>query len=209
MAARIRSDEKNYKVGVGQDGVVARITPTNSELVTIMHGRFYELSRIGNLFYAANTAGVLTAATTTAAGLGLFISNPAGNNKDIVIEAYGITNALAETALSNFGLMGGYSVAGVVTHTTALVFGTAFASLNLGDSSAPTALVDAACTIVNPRVLMMFGGNALATAVNTGQFGMIDIGGAIRLQPGAWVGGYTLTAITVQQAFWWSEEPRG
>jgi hypothetical protein len=206
--ARVRSDEANYNMPVGVDAVVQRITPTNTQLVSVMHGRFYELSRIGNLFYAANTAGVLTAATTTAAALGLIISNPAGNNKDIVIEAYGITNALAETALSNFGIMGGYSVAGVVTHTTPLVFGTAFACLNLGSPNAPTALVDAAATVVNPRVLMMFGGNALATAVNTGQFNMIDIGGAIRLQPGAWVSGYTLTAITVQQAFWWSEEPR-
>jgi len=206
--ARVVSNDRDYNVSPGPDAVVTRVTPTNTQLVSVMHGRFYELSRIGNLFYAANTAGVLTAATTTGAALGLCISNPAGNNKDIIIEAYGITNAVAETALSNFGLMGGYSVAGVATHTTALAFGTAFASLNLGNPSAPTALVDAAWTAVNPRVLMMFGGSALATAVNTGQFGMIDIGGAIRLQPGAWVSGYTLTAITVQQAFWWSEEPR-
>jgi hypothetical protein len=104
--------------------------------------------------------------------------------------------------------MGGYSEAGVVTHTTPLAYGTAFASLNLGSNAVPTALCDAAWTAVNPRVLMMFGGNALANAVNAGQMAMIDIGGAIRLQPGAWVSGYTLTAITVQQAFWWSEEPR-
>jgi hypothetical protein len=206
--SRVVYTSPNLSIPDGVDGVHERITPSNELLVCQMHGRFYELCRNSNLFYVANTAGVVTAATTTATALGLCISNPAGNNKDIIIEAYGITNALAETALSNFGLMGGYTAAGVVTHTTPLAFGTAFASLNLGSPAAPTALVDAAWTAVLPRVLMMFGGNALATAVNTGQMAMIDIGGAIRLQPGAWVSGYTLTAITVQQAFWWSEEPR-
>lgn len=206
--ARVVVGDKTYKAPTGVDTVVTRVTPSNCVLTTQMHGRFYELCRIGNLFYAGNTAGVLTAATTTAAALGLCISNPAGNNKDIIIEAYGCANALAETALSNMGLMGGYSAAGVVTHTTALVYGTAFDSLNLGSSNSPTALVDAAWTAVNPRVLMFFGGSALAAAVSNGAMNMIDIGGAIRLQPGAWVSGYTLTAITVQQAFWWSEEPR-
>jgi len=206
--ARVTISDRSYKAPTGVDQVVTRVTPTNCVLTSQMHGRFYELSRLENLFYAGNQAAVLTAATTTAAALGLIISNPAGNNKDIIIEAYGCANALAETALSNMGLMGGYSAAGIVTHTTPAVFGTVFASLNLGSNAVPTALVDQAATVVNARVLMMFGGSALAAAVSNGAMAMIDIGGAIRIQPGGWVAGYTLTAITIQQAFWWSEEPR-
>jgi hypothetical protein len=104
--------------------------------------------------------------------------------------------------------MGGYSAAGIATHTTALAYGTDFASCNLGSTAVPTALVDAAATIVNGRLLLSLGGSALAAAVSNGAWGIVDVGGAIRLQPGAWAGLFTFTAITGTAAFWWSEEPR-
>jgi hypothetical protein len=89
------------------------------------------------------------------------------------------------------------------------VFGTDFGCLNLGSGSVPTALVDEHCTSVNPRLLMVLGASALATAVPGGGAFWVDIGGAIRVQPGGWVSTYCFTAVTGNSTFWWSEEPRG
>jgi len=208
--ARVRSDEKNYSLPVGVDGVVTRVTPSNASLNAPMHGRFYELCRIGNLFWAGNMAGAAhaysVAQTTTYTGLA--ISNPVGNNKKLVIEAFGFSAALAYVALSMVGIMGGYAVAGAVTaHTTPGVFGTDFGCLLLGSSNAPTALVDEHATISASRVLMMFGHEGIATAVGAGSPGWIDVGGGIQVLPGGFVATYCLTAITGNSVFWWSEEP--
>ncbi len=205
---RIVQNDRDLSIPVGSPGGTDRITPANALLMAAMHGRFYELSRIENLFWVANQAATATGIALTTTNVGLAISNPAGNNKDIVIEAFGFATCLAYVALSSLGIQGGYSTAGVVTHTTPLVVATAYSSLNLGSSQKPTALCDAACTTVNPRLLMPLGASAIATAVAVGGLGMIDIGGAIRLQPGAWCGVYTLTATSSVSAFWWSEEPR-
>ncbi len=208
--ARVVTGDKDLKIPIGPDAVVSRITPQNELVVNQMHGRFYELCRNGNLFWAGNMAGAAhaysVALTTTYTGL--CISNPAGNNKDLIIEAWGFSAGLAYVALSMVGIMGGYSVAGVVTHTTPAVFGTDFGCLNLGSSATPTALVDEHCTIVVPRLLMPCGHEAIATAVGAGAISMIDLQSAIRVQPGGWVATYCLTAITGNSCFWWSEEPR-
>jgi hypothetical protein len=198
------------KIPDGVDAGFERVTPSNTVLSTSMHGRFYELCRTNNLFWAGNMAGAAHAYSValTATYTGVCISNPAGNNKDLVIEAFGFAAGLAYVALSNVGIMGGYSAAGVVTHTTPAVFGTDFGNLNLGSSTAPTALVDEHATIVNPRLLMVLGHEAIATAVGAGSTSFHDIGGAIRVQPGGWVATYCLTAITGNSCFWWSEEPR-
>lgn len=206
--ARVRSDEKNYNMPVGVDAVVTRITPTNSSLVSQMHGRFYELARLGNLFYVANQAAVTTTIALAATYTGLCVSNPAGNNKNLVIEAVSWKLSVAPAGVATVYLIGGYSVEGIVTHTTPLVFGTAFATLNLGSSQAPTALCDAAATIVNPRVLMPLTGGFTAAALFPDGLGMVDLGGAVRCQPGGWVGIGTLTVAIGFGGFWWSEEVR-
>ena len=207
--ARIRSDERNYQVPVGLDGVVTRITPTNAALTAHLHGRFYEMSRMGNLFYVANQAATATSISVSTTHTGLALYNPVGNNKDIVLEAVGFATNLAYVALSSVGLQGHYVSTGAITaHTTPCVLGTNMGPLNLGSANAPTALTDFAATIVAPKILMMLGANAIATAISNGQWGIVDIGGAIRLQPGAYVASYTLTALSCTFSFWWSEEPR-
>lgn len=208
--ARIRSDERNYNLPVGVDGVVTRVSPANEALVAQMHGRFYELNRIGNLFYVANQAATATSISVATTHTGLVLYNPVGNNKDIVLEAVGFATNLAYVALSSVGLQGHYVATGAVTaHTTPCVIGTNMGSLNLGSNMTPTALCDFAATIVAPKILMMLGANAIATAVGAvGGLSMIDIGGGIRLQPGAYVASYTLTALSCTFSFWWSEDQR-
>jgi len=206
--ARVVSNDRDMSIPVGPDAVVQRITPSNASLMAAMHGRFYELARIGNLFAVSNAAATATSIALTATCTGLIISNPAGNNKDIVLEAFGFGTLLAYVALASIGIQGGYSTAGVVTHTTPLVVTTNFRCLNLGSAYLPTALTDSAATTVNPTLLMILGGTALAAGVSLGQFAMVDLGGGIRIQPGGWAATYTSTATSSISSFWWSEETR-
>jgi len=209
MSARVVSNDRDVKIPVGSSVGIDRITPANALLTAPAHGRYYELCRQGNLFWAGNMAGAAhaysVALTTTYTGLCL--SNPIGNSKDIVIEAWGFSAGLAYVALSMVGIMGGYSTT-ECTHTTPGVFDTDFGCLNLGSKNSPTCLMDEHATIVTPRLLMALGHEAIATAVGAGSAAMIDIGGAIRLQPGGWCATYCLTAITGNSCFWWSEDPR-
>ena len=206
---RIRSDERNLSIPVGVDAVTTRITPSNAQVVASGHGRFYELSRQGNLFYAANQAATATSISVATTHTGLELYNPVGNNKDIVLEAVGFATNLAYVALSSVGLQGHYvSTGGVTAFTTACVLGTNMGPLNIGSQNAPTAWAGFAATIVAPKIYVMLGANAIATALPVGGIQFVDIGGAIRLQPGAYVASYTLTALSCTFSFWWSEEPR-
>jgi len=139
---------------------------------------------------------------------GLCLSNPAGNSKKLILRAVGATIAVAGAALIGVHLSGGYSVAGVVTHTTALVFGTDFGPLCLGSSAAPTALADAAATIVNPRHIMALGIIGATPGSQPSIF--CNVGGAVLILPGGWVA-ITTTIITgaagLFGSFWWEEVP--
>ena len=208
--ARVVSNERDNKIPVGSDAVVTRITPSNAQLVAQAHGRFYELSRQGNLFYAANQAATATSISVATTHTGLELYNPVGNNKDIVLEAVGFAANLAYVALSNVGLQGHWVATGAITAwTTPCVLGTNMGPLNVGCGNAPTAWAGFAATIVAPKIYSLLGAGAIATAIGTmGGIQFVDIGGAIRLQPGAYVATYILTALSACFSFWWSEEPR-
>jgi hypothetical protein len=102
-------------------------------MVAPISGAMTEAAMAGRLFYAANQAGIASSAALTAAYLGVCVSNPAGNSKNLIIRAVGaaliVKPAAADVTLH---LTGGYTAAGVVTHTSALVYGTAFSSLRQG-----------------------------------------------------------------------------
>lgn len=208
--ARIVTNERDFKVPVGVDGVVERITPDNSALTAAGHGRFYELARIGNLFYAGNQAATATSISVSTTHTGLLIYNPVGNSKTIVLEAVGLSMNLGDVALSSIALQGHYvSTGAATTITTACVLGTNMGPTRIGSSATPTAIASFATTIVAPKLVMTLGGSAIATAVSgAGCIAFCDVGGAIQLEPGAYVASYTLTALSCMFTFWWSEDPR-
>lgn len=196
----------NLPVGASFGGL--RIGPQGDQVVNL-HGELYEAARNGTLFYAATQGtGKITTVDLATTYTGICLSNPAGNNKRLVLRAVGATIAVAGAALIGVHLSGGYSAAGVVTHTTPLVFGTDFGSLRLGGSEAPTALVDSAATIVNPRHLMALGivGATLGSQPQIFQ----DTHGVPVILPGGWVA-ITTTIVTgaagLFGAFWWEELP--
>lgn len=105
----------------------------------------YEATYLGEEFVGANSAAVTTSAALATTYVGLCLSNPAGNTKNLVLQRVTGLLEVAPAALTAIGLIVGWSAAGVVTHTTALT------PLNalLHDVAAPTtAKLDSACTIV-------------------------------------------------------------
>jgi hypothetical protein len=210
--SRVVQSDPNIRVPDGVDAVNSRIDPGNALLISPLNGELTEQSRIGNVFYAAHQALYTPVSVgLTATFLGLCISNPQGNNKDLVIQAFSMKIAsVAQPAVTIFGIQGGWSAAGVTAHTAALVFGTDFACLNIGSGAKPSANVDSAATTVNPRLLLPLGGAFTAAAFGSDTPSYIDVKGAIIVQPGGWVGTYALTAgiMSVQAAFWWTEVPR-
>lgn len=151
----------------------------NSEL----HGRKYTQSYLGNRFGGANSsaAGVTTSAGLATTYLGLCLSNPAGNTKNLVIGKVSAQFIVAPATVTAIGLIVGYSAAGVVTHTTPL---TPLSKLIGSTTIATTAKLDSACTIVGtPAWLEWLTETLIATDLPSFNG---DMEGSIVLPPGAY-----------------------
>jgi len=201
-------DNPFVKTTAGVDSLFSRIGPAVDLMVSQYGGRLQETSRLGNMFYVANQAAVTTTIAAATTYTGLCISNPAGGAYNLVIHAAGFKLSAAPAGIAVLAVMGGYTAAGIVTHTTPLAYGTAFASLNFGSGLTPTALCDAAATIVLPRVCWPLAGGFTAAALPSDGLAHADIGGAITIQPGGWAAIYSLTVVIGFGFFAWSEVPR-
>jgi len=204
----VRQDDPGINIPASMPYPFFRGGP-QGDLVANLHGEFYESTRNGAMFYAATQGtGKITTVDLAATYTGLCLSNPAGNTKKLILRAVGVTIHVAGAALIGVHLSGGYSAAGVTAHTGALAFGTAFASLELGGSDAPTALVDDAATIVNPRHIMALGIVGATPGSQPSMF--MNTQGAPVILPGGYVC-ITTTIITgaagLFGSFWWEEVP--
>jgi hypothetical protein len=187
-----------------------RIGPQGQMLTDFVHGEFYEASRIGTLFWAANQAATaVSVAYTINPYTGLCLYNPVGNNRDLILRGASFKASIAIVALTVVGLMGGYVASGAITaHGTPLVFGTAIGCCNLGSNAVCTALVDSSCTMVGPKLMVPMVGTMLAAAglIDSGTYA--DFHGGFIIQPGAYVAFHALTAVTGMGCFIWEEVKR-
>ena len=186
-----------------------RVGPQGSKISDDLHGELYESSRIGTLFWAANQAAITTTIALALTYTGLALYNPVGNSNNLILRAMSFKFSVAQAAISQISLMGGYISTGAITaHTTPLVYGTAMWPCNLGSTAVPTALVDSAATIVGPKILMPLGGSFTAAALGGDTPSFNNFLGGIILQPGAYIAVYTLTVSIGFAAFWWEEVAR-
>lgn len=191
------------------DGVrvgIERIGSQSDRMVSQLHGKLYEQAARDMLFGACSQAITTTSVGLATTYLGLCLSNPAGNLKKFALRQLGISLSDEPAASSGIGLGGGYSAAGIATHTTPLVV----YPMNLGGSTAGTAKADAAATLVAGagsgllRVIMpSLGGFTDGALMAHG--GVIDLEGAIVLIPGSFVFVYTETVVKGFFGFTWEE----
>jgi hypothetical protein len=124
------------QLGKSLDVLVGDVVPTN-----------YEVAYAGNAFIGANQAAVTTTVALATTYVGLVLSNPAGNTKNLVLINTAGEIEVAPSVITSFGLITGYSAAGITVHTTALTPTSSFIN-----GTAPTAKLDSAATLVGTPV---------------------------------------------------------
>ena len=190
------------------DGIVTslkRVGNQNDRIVSQLHGKMYEQTLRLNTFFAANQGAKAISVALTTTYTGLCLSNPAGNTKNLVPRFVSIGVSVHQVALAAMGILGGYAVGGVVTHTSAL---TTYSCM-LGNGQAAVGLADDEATIVGtPLVIMPFVSTDIVTTGTPGKgTSVMDLDGAIIVPPGAYIAVYALTAVTGLFGITWEEVP--
>jgi len=171
-------------------------------LVAQAHAANFEAVATGNVGICANSAGVTTSVALATTYLGICLSNPAGSGKNLSLMRVTAQLNVAPAAITSFGLIVGYSAAGVVTHTTALT------PLNalIGGGNTLVGLVDSACTIVGTPAWGRWIG---VPASPTGEIGVDEnVAGELLIPPGGYVAVGTLIASPASGflgSFTWEE----
>lgn len=194
------------------DGAVnpARASKDGSQIVGAGMADYQELAYRQKVFFGTNQGpGAITTTVALAATYtGLCVSNPAGSNKNLILLQASVAVVGAPAALSVIGIMGGYSAAGLVTHTTPLVPLSSFMNTIIATG---VAKVDSSCALPGTPTLIMPLGvtpltGATAQVVNPNvSLNMFDLKGSIVLPPGAYAAIYTSTVLTILGSFVWAE----
>lgn len=162
----------------------------------------YEHNAIAqDIFYAANQTATTWSVALNATHTGFVVSNPLTSNKNLVILKASFAFSVAPAAISHIGLFGGYSSTGIIVHTTPLIP----ACTTIGRPGG-YALADSAATLVGtPTWLMPIMGGFTAAALPATTPSIVDIGGAIIVPPGSYIGIGALTASVGFAGLWWKE----
>lgn len=146
------------------------------------HGTRYNASFNKRLFFAANQAGVTTTAGLATTYTGLCLSNPAASLVNLSPRRISGVFVVAPAALTALGLIVGWAAGGITAHTTPL---TSLQSTFLGSGVVPSALVDAACTLVGTPTYEDF---MAITPSATGVVGFsMDLDGEVTIPPGGYL----------------------
>jgi hypothetical protein len=180
------------------------------QIMSELHGRYYESCYRRAQFNAANQAGQVTTVGLATTYTGLVLSNPIGSGINLVLEKVGVAFPVAVAAGLVYGLMVGYNSGTAVTHTTP---STTLRSNFVGVGAAPVGLVDTVATLPTaPTVSHVFGaiGTAAITAPMTLPTCFYDLEGSVILPPGAYAAIYTSAASGAAGmfgSFTWEEVP--
>lgn len=189
------------------DGVeqAVRLGKNAEQLVQELHGRYYEQAYRGAIYTASNAASTSSAGLAATYTGGVCISNPAGSKVNLVVLKASMALVVISAAVTTAGIITGWSQAGVVTHTTALV---PFSNL-LGSQIVPVGKADQACTIVGTPAWALAG--IASTGIAAGVFGVtVDLEGSIVVAPGGYVATATQIAspaLGVLASISWEEVP--
>lgn len=185
------------------DGVVAKARggKQGEQLVSELHGRYYEQTYRGNHY---GIAGALT--TTTAAGAatftGLIVGNPVGSGVNLAVGKCFVAQGAALTAATMIGIMYG-------ANTTTDTLTTIRNRNPLGPAT--KAVANAGQTITAMTAFIVFAGSgsgAITVPLGIPGFGY-DFEGSLIIPPGYAFASYTSLASTTALLFTfnWEEVP--
>lgn len=181
----------------------ARGGKQGEQMVSELHGRYYEQTFRQNMYGIQNTA-VTTTAGGAATFTGLVVGNPASSGFNMVINKVSITQQAALTAATNIGLMYGPATA-VITGTLTLI-------RNLRSGGQTSVMVaSAGQTITAPTNFLIFGGSgsgAMTVPLLIPSL-TVDLEGSLVIPPGQFVASYTSAVTTTALLFYlqWEEVP--
>lgn len=168
----------------------ARQGKTGDVIVSELNGRYYEQTSRQNVFNVATQAGQTTSVGLATTYVGLCLSNPVGNTKNLAILKVGMAVVVVPAAFQGFGLAVGYNASTNVTHTTPV---TPKSSL-FGTGASPTALADTSATLPTAPIYHTFVGNSAAATSAPTNIAVLDLEGSLVIPPGGYVCTVTTTA---------------
>lgn len=185
----IQAGAPQAALGTGQ--IQARGGTLGDQIMSELHGRYYETNKSKALFNGAITGQVTTVGLATTY-TGLCLSNPIGSTVNLVINKAGFAFIVAFAAGATIGLMTGYNSGTNVTHTTPVTPRSQF----FGVGASGTGLLDSAATLPTAPTLNTILGAGLTGAITTAVFipSIVDLEGSIILPAGAYCAFYTSTA---------------
>lgn len=171
-----------------------RVGKGGEQLVTELHGKYYEQTARGNVFWACMTAGVIFPAPGATAANPMTLANPAGSGRNVVLVSFD----MVLTVTPGTPLLGIYGLYANTNVVAAAVTGTAITPIPglVGSNFMPvakplsTSTVPVAPTLMIPFATKMTGATTVAGASQVPSL-HLDFDGRVVLTPGS--------AITPQQ----------
>jgi hypothetical protein len=189
-------------VATGAPGIPVRQSNYGDVVVSALNGRYYEQSVRGNVFIACQTAS--TAAIALAAGgATLTLANPNNSGKNLVLLDLVLTIEAQTAATQQLSFyLAGAVMGATQTFTTPLA---AYSNVFVGTAASPTGKTSVSASFSNTAVPYRYICSISQALTNTTGVVTIcsvkdDIGGALIVPPGSYVGIYGLTGGTVGDA---------
>lgn len=194
------------EVLVGQQNVgdafvaKARGGRQGDQIVSELHGRYYEQAFRENVFSVCNQAAVTTSTSLNTTFTGLAVANPTGSGYNLVINKFTCAQfAVGAAAVVGISVGAGAAAGSLVIRNRK--FG--------GRSSVATA--SAGATIAAPILMVTAGsvGSLATTGYGLSQSIVVDLEGSLIIQPGFFVASDTSIATTTALifSFCWEEVP--
>jgi len=188
--------------------VPGRTGNMGEDIVSELHGRYYEAAYRRSIFSGSSAAQTTSVALATTV-VGLTLTNPIGSPVNLVVNKFGFSFLVAFAASSAVGLAVGYNAATAVTQTTPITPKNNF----VGVGSSGTGLLASTAAVPTAATLQTIVGTGLTGAITTVPFiapTIVDLEGSIILPPGGYLCTYTSTASGAASAYFsfqWEEVP--
>lgn len=182
----------NMALGPHAEGLISQLDPPYRQGV-----------RNGETFFGCNQAATTTTIALAATYTGLVLYNPVTSKKNLSIIKVSCSLWAAPGGIVAVGLLGGAAATGITAHTTpATVYGAKTLA-----AAVPYGGVDAAATLVGTPIwlCMLTEANTSAALPVAGSPVWYDIGGAIEVPPGGYVGIGTQTVASIVGSILWRE----
>lgn len=181
----------------------AALGPHAEVLMSPLDAAYRQGVRNGETYFASNQAATTTTIVLTVTYTGLVVYNPVTSKKNLSILKVSCSLWVAPAGVVSVGVFGGWSAAGVTTHTTPL---SVYSSKTLA-AVVPYGGADSAATLVGTPIWlsMLSSANTSAALTVANCPVLFDIGGLWEVPPGGYFGIGTQTSAVIVGSVVWKE----